>query len=204
MRIEFTPVVKNLVISNVALFILSSMFPALVSLFALYDLKSPSFQVYQLSTYAFLHADFFHLLFNMLTLFFIGTYLEKNVGSKRFAVYYFIPLVAGALLTEIVSLFIAPHPHVSVGASIAIWSILVIFAFMFPNMKLYLFFIIPVKAWILVLLLFLFESFMINGLTGISHLGHVSGAICGFITYLFYNNKRNLRRTNYEESEILL
>jgi len=200
MIIKITPMVQKLLILNIFLFVLSLIFPQLISIFALYNLNSTNFQIYQLVSYAFFHNDFIHIFFNMMVLFFIGSFLEKNESSKKFLLYFFIPLIFGALITSTLAPLLSPQENMGIGASIATWGILTIFALKFPQEIIY-FFIFPFKAWILVLILFAFEVFMLNNNNNISHLGHISGAICGLLTYLIFDKKFRILGSNSKKIE---
>jgi len=188
------PAVKWLLIANVAVFVLHYLLvPAVlqpagvdpvvaanmvIHLFGF----NPSLAVghvwlWQFVTYMFLHGGFFHLIFNMLILWMLGRDLEKVWGAKAFLRYYFITGIGAAL-------FQIPFWNtVAVGASGAIYGILVAFAMLYPDRRLYVYFFLPVKAKYLVIGLFVFEMWL--GLTstgsGVAHLAHVGGAAVGFL-----------------------
>ena len=92
---QITPVVRNLLIANLVIFVLSITL-SFNPLFALYNVYSEHFKPYQFITYMFLHADFGHIFRNMLGLFFFGPMLEMVWGAKRFFIFYFrLLLISG-------------------------------------------------------------------------------------------------------------
>lgn len=98
---RLTPVVKNLLLINIVVFViplLLDVYDEVVNLFALYYIKSDNFRPWQFVTYMFLHADFSHIFGNMIGLLIFGTWLEEVWGSKRFLQYYFITGVGAAVL----------------------------------------------------------------------------------------------------------
>ncbi len=101
---RLTPVVKNLLIINVVVFILQHIIPSLTVFLSMFPLSSPNFRPYQLFTYMFAHSTlgFTHILFNMLGLVFLGPLLEQFWGSKRFLTFYLVTgLGAGILFAGI-------------------------------------------------------------------------------------------------------
>lgn len=146
-----------------------------------------SFYPWQLITYMFLHGGFFHLLLNMLALWMFGAELENTWGQKRFLTYYMLCGVgAGVCNLLIAPLFTTVGP--TVGASGAIYGILVAFGYLFPERKIYIYGLIPVKAKFLVILYMLIELFSVAGgsNSGIAHMAHLGGGVIGLIYLLIY------------------
>jgi membrane associated rhomboid family serine protease len=189
---EITPIVKNIIIANVIIFCiikfnLLPMFPQLDSIFTLFPMNN-EFKPYQVFTFMFNHADFRHLIFNMLGLYFIGSHVESTLGPKRFLNLY----VVSGLVSAVTHLFLSSYK--AVGASGAIYGVLAGFAAMFPNMKMMVFPIpFEIKAMYLVGFYILYDLY--NGLsvnnTGIAHFAHIGGAAAG-IALIFYWNKQKL------------
>ena len=100
---NITPIVRNLLILNVVIYLLQGLSPMIVNWFALHPIMGPSFKPHQFVTYMFLHGGFGHLFSNMLGLFFFGPLLEQQVlGTKRFVIFYFVTGIgAGFLYTAI-------------------------------------------------------------------------------------------------------
>jgi membrane associated rhomboid family serine protease len=206
----FPPVIKLLLLSNTAIFIIFNVLLTGFSIggmsidiiitkyFALNPLKPVLFnengQIFQLSfypwqlvTYMFLHGGFFHLLLNMLALWMFGAELENTWGQKRFLTYYMLCGVGAGVCNLLVApLFTAVGP--TVGASGAIYGILVAFGYLFPNRNIYIYGLIPVKAKYLVILYMLIELFSVAGgsNSGIAHMAHIGGGVVGLIYLLIY------------------
>lgn len=185
------PVVKNLLIANVLIFIAQLLFrhseTPLELYGALWPIASGNFKIWQLVTHMFMHGSWFHLLFNMFTLFMFGAMLEQLWGSKRFFNFYMIcGIVAG-----LAQLLINPDFSYAVGASGAIMGVLAAFAYLFPNTPLYIMFIpIPIKAKYAIPGLMAMDLFgsvaQVQG-DNIAHWAHLGGAITGFILVLIWN-----------------
>lgn len=103
---NITPIVRNLLILNVVVFLLQDLSPTIVNLFALHPILGPSFKPHQFVTYMFLHGGFSHLFSNMLGLFFFGPLLEQHVlGTKRFIIFYFVTGIGAGLLYTGINLY---------------------------------------------------------------------------------------------------
>ena len=180
-----SPFIKWMLIANVGVFIIQNL-PVIIRGFAditpwlgltpaLFWDGFPKF-IYQIFTYMFLHAGLWHIFFNMLALWMFGTEIEHTWGTRSFARFYFICGLAGALGT----LLVFPHqPIPTIGASGAVWGILVAYWLMYPDRNLYLYFLLPVKVrWAIPGLLIL--SIFTSG-DNVAHMAHIGGALCGFL-----------------------
>jgi rhomboid family protein len=185
-RMRQGSVVKTLIIINVAVYLLelilkaTGRFQLFIDLFALTpNLVTTNLFVWQFVTALFVHADFFHILFNMLGLFFFGPELEAMWGSRRFALVYLIIGAAANVFTYILSIHsIAPV----LGASGAVLAILTAYAAIFPNRRI-IFILFPVKAKWLILIYFAISFLGLTGLEGgggIAYAAHVAGIVLGF------------------------
>lgn len=228
------PVVKNLLIINILIYLVMSIMPAADRWFdanlALYYFSSPAFKPYQLFTYMFLHGGFMHLFFNMFALFMFGRTIEMTMGSARFLFYYISCGICAALVQmgvfaiyihNLESLLPAEAVKVvveegwgvlqtgynysdpdmgrlnafintpMVGASGAIYGVLLAFGFLFPNLPIYLYFAIPVKAKWLIIGYFVLE--LVYGISGsadgVAHFAHLGGMIFGFVMLLYWKRK---------------
>ncbi|CAN5604961.1 rhomboid family intramembrane serine protease [soil metagenome] len=195
----FPPVIKSLLIANIAVFVIFNYFFSTLSVGeynlgdlvfrygALYPLNH-GFLPWQIFTYMFMHANFMHLFFNMFALWMFGMELENLWGSKKFLFYYLICGIGAALA----NLFIAPlfgNIGPTVGASGSIYGVLVAFGYIFPNRNIYLYFFIPLKAKYLIILYMAIEVFSLsNSSSNIAHAAHLGGAVVGLI-YLIITNK---------------
>jgi rhomboid family protein len=138
---------------------------------------------WQLFTYLFLHslASFTHILFNMLMLWMFGAPIEETWGTRRFLVYYFVCGIGAGICVVLVNLvFGNPHQRV-LGASGAIYGLLLAFGMLFPNQTVLLSFLFPIKAKYMVMIFgaIAFMSSFQSGST-VSNLAHLGGMIFGF------------------------
>jgi membrane associated rhomboid family serine protease len=178
---EITKAVKYLLLANVGVFFLEFLWGSeLINLFGLTPALVKKGFVWQLFTYMFLHGGFFHILFNMFALWMFGCEIERSWGTKEFLKYYFITGVGAGFFTFFLS-FNSRIP--TIGASGAIFGILVAFAMMFPDRPIYLYFLFPVKAKYLVIFFAVIEFFASFRHTsdGIGHFAHLGGMIIGYI-----------------------
>lgn len=191
------PAIKFLLIANGAVFvaqILLQLFASfsLVSYLGLSPLMVSHGAIWQLVTYMFLHDASrllsFHLLFNMLGLWMFGRELERDWGSREFLKYYFICGIGAGLVTL---LALWGHVTYTIGASGAIYGILLAFGMAYPNRYIYLWFVIPIKAKYFVILFGALEVLASLSSTpdGVAHLTHLGGLAIGFI-YLKFSDSR--------------
>ncbi len=191
-----TPVVKSLLISNVVVYFLANfldnftigdfLFSDFLRKFLfLYPFETKDFGIWQVFTYMFMHGGIWHLLFNMFALWMFGSELENLMGSSKFLFYYTICGVGAG----IANLFIAPifaSVGPTVGASGAIYGVLVAFGLLFPDRIVFMYFI-PLPAKIFVGIYMAIELY--SGITGtndgIAHFAHLGGAAVGFIFLIF-------------------
>jgi membrane associated rhomboid family serine protease len=194
--------VKWLLIINVSLFILyfftvRTAYGALFTPLKLIPSWVTSGAVWQLVTYLFLHSpfDLLHILFNMLTLWMIGVALENTWGTRLFLKYYFVCGI-GAGICVVVASYLFGNPGVpTIGASGAIYGLLLAFGLLFPDATLFLF-IFPVKAKYAVMILGAIAFLMSASGSGgtVSHIAHLGGLLVGYV-YLKSGQLR-LRRTD--------
>jgi membrane associated rhomboid family serine protease len=136
-------------------------------------------------TAMFVHAGFLHIFFNMLTLYFFGTFCLQLIDAKWFLVVYFV----GGIFGNILFLLLAPEYSSVVGASGAIYAIGGVLAAMRPNLKVYLYFFIPVPLWVVVIIGFLVTA-PIGNTAWQAHLG---GLIVGLLAGLYFRRKEHQR-----------
>ncbi len=176
-----TQVVKYLIIANVAAYLMEQLAPEMVMIFGLSPtLVTQKFFLWQLATYLFLHGGLMHLLLNMFGLWMFGSELEKYWGSGFFLRYYFLTGIGAGLLSVAVD---PAGRQVTIGASGAVYGILLAYGLMFPNRMLLLYFIIPVKAKYFVagLGILTFISALQAPGGPIAHLAHLGGMLFGLI-----------------------
>ena len=201
---RITKVVKHLLIINILVFIATvTIFEPMRGLLALHFPHPDNnlFRPYQFLSHFFMHGNEQHLIFNMLSLVFIGPIIEKVMGEKRFLNFYILCAFGASFLDIAVKYFLlltqndySVMSSASWGASGAIYGILVAFAYLFPNQKLMLLFPpIPIQAKYLVTVVLLADFFFgISGIsTGIGHFAHIGGAAFGFfLVWYWYKRKR--------------
>ena len=184
------PATQALLLANVAIFFLGQLLgPGLLSTFALWPLGA-EFRPWQIVTYAFLHANFNHLFFNMLGLWMFGTELEHVWGQRRFVVFYFASVLAAALTQMAVNLVMGGGGP-TVGASGGLFGLLLAFAMLFPNRTILLFFVIPMKAkWLALLygVLELYQGVYVMN-SGVAHFAHLGGMLGGYLTLRYWRGQ---------------
>ena len=209
------PVVKNLIVINVLMYLITAITGNFMyENFALFYFKSPFFKPYQLVTHMFMHGGFTHILFNMYTLYIFGCVLERVWGSQKFLFYYFVTGIGAALLhmgvmylqlrgyiadfnagdmfaqSGIQSILVTP----TVGASGAIYGLLLAYGMLFPDNIMQLIFPpVALKAKWFVIIFGALE--LLLGLSGrggdVAHFAHLGGMIFGFFLILYW--KKNNR-----------
>lgn len=140
------------------------------------------FAIWQLFTYMFLHGGFGHILFNMLSLWWFGADLERDWGTRRFLRYYFVCGVGAGLCDVALNAFMGTWNTRTIGASGAIFGLLLAFGMLYPNRIIYLYFLFPIKAKYLVMIfgaIAFLGSLQVN--SGISHISHLGGMIFGYL-----------------------
>ena len=194
----FPPGLKWLILSNIIVFVLTYLVPPVGVFFdRAFALSANSaisnFMVWQLATYMFLHGGILHLLFNLLTLWFFGTQLERDWGTRRFLKYYFFCGIAAGVCVLAVNSAIAflssseetarLYWHVrTIGASGAIFGILVAFGVLYPNQTVLMNFLFPIKAKYMVMIYAGIELLMTFGPNnGVSTIAHLGGMAFGYI-----------------------
>ena len=176
-----TKAIKYLLLANVGVFVLMLLWRSeLIHVFGLTPVLLKKGLVWQLVTYMFLHGGLFHILFNMFALWMFGSDIERAWGTREFVKYYFITGVGAGLFTFVFS-FNSQIP--TIGASGAIFGILVAFALMFPNRLIYVYFLFPVKAKYVVVFFGVFAFLASLGHTGdgIAHFAHLGGMVIGYL-----------------------
>ena len=178
------PVVKNLIIINVLVYMACRMLAVggLIEYYGTLQLGTGGGASYQYITYMFLHSDFDHIFFNMFALWMFGRTLEYELGSKRFLTYYMICGVGAALIQTLTAYALGELPMFLVGASGAVMGLLVAFGVMHPNDVIMLLIPpIPMKAKWFVIIYAVLELFL-GGIGGghIAHFAHVGGMLWGF------------------------
>lgn len=206
-RPQIPTVTKNIIILNVVMFVMTWITKdRMYDYLSLFYFTSPFFRPYQFITYLFMHRGFFHIFFNMYTLFIFGSALENIWGSKKFFIYYMICGIGAGLCNEFVSwIQILDQPAAElmigripvVGASGAIYGLLLAYGMLFPNQTLQLIFPpIALKAKWFVAIFGVIELSAGLGAgvagSGVAHFAHLGGMLFGLLMILFWKKKGEL------------
>lgn len=208
------PVVKNLIVINLIMYLITVLTGNwMYEKFALFYFESPFFKPYQLVTHMFMHGGFAHIFFNMYTLFIFGSVLERVWGGQKLLFYYFVTGIGAALLHvgvmylelqgfmaeaqagnfmargDIQQLLMTP----TVGASGAIYGLLLAYGMLFPNNVMQLIFPpIALKAkWFVIIFGALELLLGVSGGGNVAHFAHLGGMIFGFFLIIYW--KKNNR-----------
>jgi membrane associated rhomboid family serine protease len=183
-----SPTMKALIGANVVVFFAQQFAPALTWTLGLMPATViGQLHVWQLGTYMFLHGGVFHILFNMLALWMFGTELERIWGTRYFVKFYFVTGVGAAVLTVLFSLspfgFARQLEHsIIIGASGAIYGLLLAYALYFPDRPIYMYFVFPIPAKYFVLImgaLAFYASVADSG--GVANATHLGGLLVAFL-----------------------
>lgn len=208
-------VTRNLLYLNVACFAVSLLFEGAMGIdlnriLGMYLWESPNFKPFQLVTHIFMHGSLMHIFFNMFTLYMFGPLIELRLGPKRYFFYYFFTALGAAFLFNLTSTYeaaaIAADHNVStaeivsmmppvVGASGAIYGLLLAFGLFYPNQLLYIYFVMPIKAKYLVLIFAIFElviGLQHNPQNNIAHFAHLGGMLFGFLLIKYWQHKKTI------------
>lgn len=199
---HLAPVTRLLIIANVVVYVLEQVIggPMILN-FALWPLSqspfsgAPSFQAWQLVSYAFLHdtSNLAHIFFNMFALYMFGSEIERLLGATRYIVYYLVCIVGAAVAQLMVINFSGGDPYPTVGASGGVFGLLLAFGMAFPYRRLMLLFPpIPMPAWLFVTLYGILE--LVLGVTGtqqgVAHFAHLGGMAAGFVLLQVWRRRR--------------
>ena len=194
------PVVANLLIINILVFLAEILLPgrisnALLEFGALSFWKGGDFHIWQPLTYMFLHANFGHIFFNMFALWMFGRTLEYELGSKRFLTYYMVCGIGAALIQYFTALAFGELPMSLVGASGAVMGLLLAFGVMHPNAVIMLLIPpIPMKAKWFVIIYGVIELFLgWRGVGNVAHFAHVGGMLWGFLLLHWWKQRGIIR-----------
>lgn len=196
---QIPTVTKNLVAINILMFIATLINENfMVANFAMFYPASPFFKPWQILTHMFMHGGFWHIFFNMYSLLMFGSILERSLGPKKFLIFYFVTglgavalhtgvewmqarvFIANGIAQAYQQLLVTP----TLGASGAIYGVLIGFAMLYPQARLTLIFPpIPMTAKWLVIIFAAIELFSgINGIQdGVAHFAHLGGMLFGWL-----------------------
>lgn len=191
------PVVKNLIIINVLVYMATAMLPFghRIMAFGALSLGTPFFHTYQFVTYMFLHGGIDHIFFNMFALWMFGRTLEYELGSRRFLIFYMVCGIGAALIQYLTAVAFGELPLMLVGASGAVMGLLLAFGVMHPNATIMLLFPpIPIKAKWFVIIYAVLELFLgWRGVGNVAHFAHVGGMLWGFLLLQWWRRTGKIR-----------
>ena len=202
---RITPIVKHFIIINVIMFALTLLAENfMLEKFALFYFNSPFFKPYQLISYIFMHGGFMHILFNMYSLYIFGSVLESVWGGKKFFIYYMVTGIGAALFHLFITYLRIESgvldPYLAsiipmVGASGAIYGLLLAYGVLFPNNVLPLFFPpVSLKAKYMVFVFGGLEFLLGLGGSGdgVAHFAHLGGMLFGFVILMIWKRGNKL------------
>ena len=184
-----TSAIKMLIWANVGVFVVTYLAPGLVLFFGMTpESVFERFWIWQPVTYLFLHGNLFHILFNMLALWMFGVELERLWGTEGFLKYYFVTGVGAAVTTMLVAVLpleVADRMYssVTIGASGAVYGLLLAFALHYPDRPIYMYFLFPVPAKYFVMILggIVFLNSIQDAGGGVAHFAHLGGLVVGYL-----------------------
>jgi len=186
------PVTLALILINVALyFVERATHGAILASLALWPLGT-RFEPWQLLTYGFLHdwTGYAHLFFNMFAVWMFGSQLERYWGPGRYLYFYLVAIVSAGL-TQLVVTTLLGQGFETVGASGAVFGLLLGYAMYFPRQRVLIFFVVPMPAWAFVTLYGAAELYM--GVTGtqagVAHFAHLGGMLGGWLVILGWRRR---------------
>ena len=188
--------VKLLIVINIIVFILIELSGQTNILFQIFGLVPQAvlqeYKLWQTFTYLFLHGGLVHIFFNMFVLWMFGKDLEMDWSKNEFLIFYFVCGIGSGLITVLANI---NSTIAVVGASGAIYGVLVAYGFTYPERIVYLYGIFPLKVKFMVMglgVIAFFASLSVSQ-SMVSHITHLSGMIIGFIYILFYFRWKNIR-----------
>ncbi len=186
---RLTPMVKGILIINIGVFIIVNIFSYALAFLSLFPFKSDLFKPFQLFTYMFTHQSFGHIFFNMIGLVVFGSFLEQYWGQNRFLTFYLVTGIGAAVFFGGINYFELFGPVYlnvpMIGASGAVYGLLMGCAMLFPNTQVYLLFPpIPIKLkWLALVLggISIFSTINNDPSDNVAHLAHLGGMVFAFI-----------------------
>ena len=190
------PVVKNLIIINLLVYMATSMLPVggLIERYCALWVGLPFFRAYQFVTYMFLHANFEHIFFNMFALWMFGRQLEWRFGQQRFLTYYMVCGVGAALIQAAIA-WAMGTPMTLVGASGAVMGLLLAFGVLYPDAVIMLLIPpVPIKAkWFVVIYAAIELLLGWRGAGNVAHFAHVGGMLWGLVLLRWWRRRGLIR-----------
>lgn len=215
MRTAMPPVTRNLIMINAIVLVAEWVLPRigidLIELLGMHYMGAPNFKIWQMVTYMFLHdpSGIGHLFFNMFALWMFGSVIERTWGERRYLLYYIVTGVGAGLVQQVVwhmamtpELQMYSYLLTTIGASGAVFGILLAFGMLYPNVPMYIMFIpIPIKAkWVVIGygVIELLAGIGSNG-DGVAHFAHLGGMLFGILLILLWRKMDKVKRDRQQE-----
>jgi len=190
---SMTNAIKVLITINVILYLFQIIAMAKLDMISIFGLSAHNIWpfIWQPFTYMFMHGGLWHIAINMFVLWMFGTELESIWGKTNFLKYYFVTGVGAGIIWLLFN--ISGSNSVLIGASGAVYGILMAYGLMFPNRTIHLYFLFPIKVkWFVLFVGVLAFVSSMNANSNISHLTHLSGMLIGYLYLRFNENWRTL------------
>jgi membrane associated rhomboid family serine protease len=182
-----SPAIKALVITNVVMFVASLLVPSITEYLGLMPVAVLHGRLWQVVTYMFLHGTIGHIFFNMLALWMFGTELERMWGTPFFLRYYFATGIAAGISTIVCAMVPSAMTarlfySLTIGASGAIYGLLLAYGLTFPNRPIYIYLVFPIPAKYFVMIMGAISLLSAAGDTGggVAHITHLGGLVAGY------------------------
>lgn len=185
---QTSPLVRNLIIINVVVFLIQNLIPVADYFLMLWPIGSEHFKPYQLFSYMFAHGSLWHVLFNMLALSSFGPILENYWGDRKFLFFYLATGLGAGVIYALLNFYLGTGGPM-LGASGAIYGILMAFGMVFPNLEIMLLFPpIPLKAKYMVFVMG-FITYAMDKSGQVAHAAHFGGALVAFIVISIWKSQ---------------
>ena len=182
--------VQRLLIANIGMFFVQQTMPGVTEslMFVPY---AALLRPWTIITYMFLHGGFWHIFLNMFGLYIFGARVEQRLGANRFLWLYFLSGISGALL----SFFLAPHSAL-IGASAAVYGVVLAFARFWPTDKIYIWGVLPLEArWLVVITIVMAIYSGLNGSTGgVADFAHLGGYVGAYLYLRWLEETKGSKR----------
>jgi len=188
---RITPLVRNLIVINIAVFLAQNLLASayVTEYIELWPISLPYFKPYQFFTYMFAHGGFMHIFFNMLALASFAPILETYWGDKKLLFFYLATGIGAGVIYAGLNFLLHNEAGPMLGASGAIYGILMAFGMVFPNLEIMLLFPpIPIKAKYMVFVMG-FMTYALDGSGRVAHLAHFGGALVAFLIISYWRSQ---------------
>lgn len=195
--------IRILLVANVVVFAICQLLPSLGNYLIAYGALRPVYysEFWRYVTYAFLHGGFWHLAFNMFSLWMFGDDVAEEIGYRRFWILYLFCAVFAGVFSIPFYLFGAMSPFTFIiGASGALMGVFVAYAWLFPNRGILMFFVIPMRIKTAIWIFIALDVFFAGSNDSVAHFTHLGGVLSGFLCmYLFSHNVWDKLRGEFRE-----